>query len=147
MAETAPGESQARDLPSASSFKGTETILVVEDEKGILELVRQVLQVRGYAILTAQNSTEAIEVWKQHAGKIHLLLTDVVMPGGVSGRTLGEQLTAEKPGLKVIYTSGYSVQAFGAGLDLEEGLNFLPKPFQPHRLLETVRNALDAASQ
>jgi PAS domain S-box-containing protein len=142
--QTATRELPDEALDPTGSLEGNETILVVEDEKGILELVRRVLQERGYNILTAQNSTEAIDIWKQHSEKIDMLLTDVVMPGGMSGRTLGEQLSAEKPGLKVIYSSGYSLQVLGTGLNLEDGLNFLPKPYQPQRLIETVRSAFDA---
>ena len=145
--QTPAAELQTCDIPPTPARGGHETILVVEDEHHILALICRVLRDRGYAILTAPNSTEAIEVWKRHAGKIDLLLTDIVMPGGVSGRTLGEQLSAEKPGLKVIYTSGYSLEALGAGSNLKEGLNFLPKPYQPKRLIETVRTALDAVRE
>ncbi len=140
LAEASTDDQQ---VPEAA-LGGHETILVVEDEKGILELVRKVLQRRGYRILVASNAKEALDVWKEHAGEINLLLTDLVMPGGTTGLDLAEILLLEKAELKVIYTSGYSLALFGQDCPVKEGFNFLQKPYQSLLLAQTVRSCLDA---
>ena len=124
-------------------FDGTETILLVEDEPALKMIVARVLAQCGYTVLTAISGVKALEVWREHREKIHLLMTDMVMPGGVSGRELATRLTTDKPGLKVIYTSGYSAELAGKGLALHEGVNFLQKPWGMKRLKRTVREALD----
>lgn len=129
---------------SEAALGGHETILVVEDEKGILELVQKVLQRHGYRILVASNAKEALQVWKEHASEINLLLTDLVMPGGTTGLDLAEMLLLEKAELKVIYTSGYSLALFGQDCPVKEGFNFLQKPYQSLLLAQTVRSCLDA---
>ena len=87
----------------------------------------------------------ALEIWQQHRDEIHLVLTDMVMPGGVSGRDLASRLLAEKPGLKIIYTSGYSADLAGKGMSLNDGVNFLQKPWDLQKLVGTVRACLDRA--
>ena len=87
--------------------------------------------------------TCALPIWKQHPGEIHLLLTDLVMPGGMTGKALAEQLLQQNPKLKVIYASGYSVEVAGKDLLLEDGVNFLAKPFQTDKLAQTIRKRLD----
>lgn len=135
----------ATEVPRVSgSFGRNETILVVEDEIAVLAVVSQVLKKNGYTIFTARNSSEAMDVWNRHAGDIHLLLTDIVMPGGVSGRRLGEQLCGEKPELKVIYSSGYSMQALAADANPKQSPIILSKPYHPQRLIDAVRQALDS---
>jgi two-component system cell cycle sensor histidine kinase/response regulator CckA len=132
--DTAPDEA----LP-----RGTETILVVEDEAPVRELVCGVLTGLGYQILEAGTGVKALEVWHQHRDKIDLLLTDIVMPDGMTGRDLAEKVQAEKPSLKVIYTSGYSSDIVGRDFVLREGLNYLQKPFVPQKLVRAVRKCLD----
>ena len=122
---------------------GDETILVVEDEDALRELVVEVLKPQGYNVISASSGVAALEAWGQRTEKIHLLITDLVMPGGVMGRDLGEQLFAADPDLKVIYTSGYSPGLAGKDMALLEGKNFLAKPYPPIRLLRAVRDCLD----
>lgn len=123
---------------------GHETILVVDDEPSIRALTRYTLERYGYRVHEAGNGPAALELWRQECGSVDLLFTDIVMPGGVSGRELAARLLAEKPQLKLIYTSGYPGDIAGRGLSLREGINFLQKPYSPLQLAEIVRNALDA---
>ncbi|MDB6026598.1 MAG: Blue-light-activated protein [Verrucomicrobiales bacterium] len=122
---------------------GSEKILLVEDEPEVRVLVRNILKRYGYRIIEAASGPEAILVWEQYHGDFDLLLTDMVMPGNMTGRELGEQLKARKPGLKVIYTSGYSADTLGSDFVIKRGINFLPKPYQPITLAKTVRDCLD----
>src|SRR5262249_52276780 len=104
-----PAESSStQNQPALPAAAGNETLLVVEDEPSLRELVVRILELCGYHIYEAKNGVEAIHVWEQHKSEIDLLLTDMVMPEGVSGRQLAERLQKDDPGLKVIYTSGYS---------------------------------------
>ncbi|HTQ52310.1 MAG TPA: PAS domain S-box protein [Candidatus Acidoferrales bacterium] len=123
---------------------GHETILLVEDEAPVCELVSRVLNKYGYRVLSANDATEAIEVWRNNKGEIALLLTDLVMPNHMNGRELAEKLWAEHPNLKVIFTSGYSADIVGKDFKLEPELNFLQKPYQPQMLAMTVRRCLDS---
>jgi len=123
---------------------GQETILVVEDDLSVRLLTTLLLQRCGYNILQADSGTAALEIWREHKGQIQLLLTDMVMPGGLTGRELAEQLGREQSGLKVIYISGYSLEFTKKELSLIEGRNFLQKPFSSLKLAQTVRDALDA---
>ena len=122
---------------------GTETILLVEDERSVRELVSRVLQKYGYKILPVGNGVEALETWNQHKNDISMLFTDLVMPDNMNGRELAEKLWAERPGLKVIFTSGYSSDIVGKDFKLEPGLNYLQKPYQPQALALAVRRCLD----
>ena len=124
---------------------GTETILLVEDEPVVHRLAHNILQRQGYQVLDASTGAEALSVWNEHAAKIDLLLTDMVMPGELSGRKLAQALQAQKSRLKVIYTTGYSPDTFSQELVLKEGFNFLGKPYHPNKLTETVRRRLDEA--
>lgn len=123
---------------------GNETILLVEDEPPLRILVRSVLERYGYRVLEAASGLAALVAWEQHKGQIHLLLTDMVMPHGVSGRELANKLLEEKPDLKVIYSSGYSLAVVGRDMVLQEGLNFLQKPYHPRKLAQAIRECLDA---
>ena len=123
---------------------GGETILFVEDDNFLRPSIFKTLSRLGYRVLEASNGVEALAVWKQHRDEIHLLLTDLVMPGGINGKELGEQLLSENPKLKVIYASGYSAEIISKDFPLEEGVNFLTKPFQAQKLAETIRKNLDA---
>jgi PAS domain S-box-containing protein len=122
---------------------GSETILLVEDEPPVRELVANVLQNYGYKILQAGNGHEAVGVWREHKAKINLLLTDLVMPGNMNGHELAEKLRSEHSGLKVIFTSGYSADIVGKNFKLDANLNFLQKPYHPNTLAQTVRRCLD----
>jgi PAS domain S-box-containing protein len=122
---------------------GSETILVVEDEAALRELVRNVLEFLGYIVITASNGVEGLRAWEEKAGKVDLLVTDMVMPEGISGRVLAERLLAKKPGLKVIYSSGYSIDLFSKDFTVTDGFNFLAKPYHPAALARAVRDCLD----
>ena len=122
---------------------GDETILLVEDDAYLRDSVRQSLSQLGYRVLEAVNGIEALEIWKQHRDEIHLLLTDLVMPGGINGQELDERLLKENPKLKVIYASGYSTEVADKDSRLKEGDNFLSKPFEAHKLALVVRTCLD----
>lgn len=123
---------------------GSETILLVEDDKSLNALTSRALIRLGYRVLPAFNGVEALAVWKEHRTQIQLVLTDLVMPGGINGKELGEQLLRDNPKLKIIYSSGYSAEVAGKDFPLHEGVNFLAKPFQAHKLAQTIRNRLDA---
>ncbi len=125
---------------------GTETILLVEDEKPVRELVARVLEKHGYKVLQAGAGAEAVEVWRSHKNEIHLLLTDLIMPGNMNGRELAETLWMERPDLKVIFTSGYSADIVGKDFKIESDVNFLQKPYHPQTLALAVRRCLDGKS-
>jgi signal transduction histidine kinase len=126
---------------------GNETILVVEDEPALRELVAQVLTEYGYRVLSAASAWEALSIWEQESSRVALLFTDVVMPQGLSGPDLAFRLRCEVPDLKVLYTSGYSTDATGTDVTLTDGVNFLPKPYRPVRLARIVRECLDRPTQ
>ena len=124
---------------------GKEFILLVEDEPGLRVMVQGILERYGYTVVSAGNGVEAFQVWEQHKENVDLLLTDMVMPEGVTGKQLADKLKNQKPSLKVIYTSGYSLELMGEDMEpLTEGLNFLQKPYRPQILAQTLRNCLDA---
>ena len=101
-----------------------------------------ILKDYDYQVLEASTGVEALKVWDEHNGKIDLLLTDMVMPEGMTGRELAEELKMRKPSLKVIYTSGYSSEVMGQDLGLRD-IKFLQKPYPPPQLAQTVRECLD----
>ncbi|HSH95264.1 MAG TPA: PAS domain S-box protein [Roseimicrobium sp.] len=123
---------------------GKETILIVEDESSVRELARSVLESYGYTVLEAASGPAALQVWSHHKHKLQLVLTDIMMPEGITGLDLGDRLRAESPSLKIVYTSGYSAEMAGRGVVFKEGLNFLQKPYRPKHLAEAIRRALDA---
>lgn len=122
---------------------GEEGVLLVEDEKPVRELVARVLERYGYRIFQADTGADALEIWEHHKNEIKLVLTDLVMPNNMNGRELAEKLWAQSPGLKVIFTSGYSADIVGKDFKLEPELNFLQKPYQPQTLALTIRRCLD----
>jgi PAS domain S-box-containing protein len=123
---------------------GKETILLVEDEAVLRELVRDILGQYQYRVVEAASGIEALKAWDENNGQIDLLLTDMVMPEGMTGSDVAAQLRKRKPGLKVIFTSGYSAEAVGR--DFSQGdAAFLAKPYLPPQLAQTVRQCLDAA--
>ncbi|HYU08032.1 MAG TPA: PAS domain S-box protein [Gemmatimonadales bacterium] len=123
--------------------RGTETVLVVEDEPAVLSLSRRALEAQGYVVLAASDAASALRVVERHGGMIHLLLTDVVMPG-LSGRELADQLAGQRPGIRVLYMSGYPGDAVVQHGTLPSGSAFLQKPFSPDGLARKVRDLLDA---
>jgi PAS domain S-box-containing protein len=128
----------------ASIVGGKETILLVEDDPSVRRATQTSLTRCGYRVLEAPTGIIALEVWRQHHGEIQLLLTDMVMPDGMNGKELARRLLQENPRLKVIYASGYCADVAGEDLVLQEGVNFLTKPFEAHKLMQVVRNCLDA---
>jgi len=119
-----------------------ESILVVEDEPLVRAFVCEALQLHGYTVLDADCGQKALEVWECARGKIDLLLTDMVMPNGISGSSLAKTLLDHKPDLKVIYMSGYSAEITGTGDLFSEARNFLPKPFSQGKLIDIVDRIL-----
>ena len=124
--------------------RGTETILVVEDETTVRELARELLELNGYSVLEAAHGQEALRVCRSHDGPIHLMLTDVVMPH-MNGHELAETLAPLRPGMKVLYMSGYSEDAGVLRDILVSKTTFLRKPFTPDALAEKVRALLNDA--
>jgi CheY-like chemotaxis protein len=102
-----------------------------------------ILRHRGYQVLEAGSGPEALRIWSRQRDGIALLFTDLVMPGGLTGRQLAASLQAEKPGLKVIFASGYSAEIAGQEIQLQDGENFIQKPVYPDNLLRTIRDCLD----
>lgn len=117
-------------------------IFVVEDEPTLRALVRRVLERGGYEVIEASSGLAALELWKTSKTHVDLLLTDMVMPDGISGHQLAEKLKTDNPNLKVVYTTGYSPDLMGKDIALQEGVNFLQKPYPPQKLVQTIRNGL-----
>ncbi len=123
---------------------GTETLLLVEDDQQMRMLAQSTLERHGYQVREAPSGAQALQRWPECRDTVALLLTDLVMPEGVGGLELARRLQADQPRLKVVFMTGYSPELAGRELHLQEGQNFLQKPFSPYQLLETVRRALDA---
>jgi PAS domain S-box-containing protein len=132
----------AAPAASAASPKGSETVLVVEDEEMILKLCKTVLAAQGYRVLVAASPEEAILMAERHPEPIHLIITDVVMPA-MNGRDLIERVKRHRPGIRSIYMSGYTADVIAHRGVLAEGLRFIQKPFAPGALARRVREALD----
>jgi CheY-like chemotaxis protein len=139
--EEAEPEAPARALPLVEDGQGTETILVVEDEAAVRELIVRVLTAHGYQVLEARDGPEALQVSEHHSDPIDLLLTDVVMPH-MNGAELCERLRVPRPEMQVLYISGYTDNAIAQHGVLEPGTNLLPKPFSMEGLLHTIRRVL-----
>jgi len=133
--ESAPAPVQLEDQ------RGTETILLVEDEVAVRDLIVTILSQRGYEVIVARHPAHAEEIATKFPHEIHLLLTDVVMPG-TSGRELAARIGARRPGIRVLYMSGYTENVITSGGMLEKGLAFLQKPFSPVALSQKVREVL-----
>jgi two-component system, cell cycle sensor histidine kinase and response regulator CckA len=127
---------EVRALP-----RGSETILLVEDEKGVRELAREYLEMTGYTVIEAENGYTAVDLAAMHAGPVHLLMTDVVMPG-ISGRELADRITKIRPGIKVLFMSGYTDQSVVHHGILETDAVLLQKPFTVVALASKLRELL-----
>ena len=130
-------------LPSASS--GTETLLIVENEAAIRNLLQMALRRNGYTVLTAESGREALDVVRDHSGPIHLLITDVMMPE-IDGPELVRRLAAIRPDTRTLFMSGYMDDALGDQGVLPANVNFIQKPFSPRTIAQRVREILDGTS-
>jgi CheY-like chemotaxis protein len=135
----------SRPMPPASGAEGagsaTTVILVVDDDPGVREIAARVLERAGYVVLQAAEGAEALQVARAHAGPLHLLLTDVVMPG-MNGRELGKRMSEERPETRLLYMSAYTEdEVILRGVRVAE-MSFLAKPFSLDGLESAVRNAL-----
>jgi PAS domain S-box-containing protein len=128
-----------------ASAGGTETILLVEDEPMILDMTTTMLEMSGYTVLAAASPDEAIRLAKDHTGKIHLLMSDVVMPE-MNGRDLAGQITALYPGIRLLFMSGYTANVIAHHGVLDDGVAFIQKPFSMADMTEKVRELLDMSS-
>jgi CheY-like chemotaxis protein len=129
------------EVPGAG--RGSETILLVEDEEAVRDLASRILSAKGYSVVAARNTKEAEQFSEKHAGDIHLVLTDIIMPG-TSGRELARRISARRPRTRILFMSGYTDNVLAEGGVLEAGLSFLQKPFTPGALLQKVREVLDS---
>ena len=132
----------ASPFPASAPRQGKETILLVEDDPLVRELAFEILQSRGYNVLVAEHPETAIQLCRQHAGKIHLVLTDVVMPG-MNGSQMVDEISAMRPGISVLFMSGYTDTAIIRDGNFDEATAFLQKPFSPTVLGRKVREMLD----
>jgi signal transduction histidine kinase/CheY-like chemotaxis protein len=130
-------------LPVTAVRGGHETILVVEDESVLRDMAHVILEDCGYNVLEAGSGLEALQVWERHPGAIDLVLTDVVMPGGMSGRDLAVRLLAKHPKTRIIFTSGYNVEETNTDFFRKGGAVFLQKPYTRLALTKAVRESLD----
>jgi PAS domain S-box-containing protein len=142
-AKTAAAETEV-EVAGAVANRGTETVLLVEDEEVVRELAREVLEMNGYTVLETRDVEDAQRICSRHGGAIHLMLTDVVMPQ-MSGRELAERLAPLRPDMRVLYMSGYTDDAIVLRGVLESGTAFLQKPFSPDDLAAKVREVLDGS--
>jgi two-component system, cell cycle sensor histidine kinase and response regulator CckA len=136
-------EEYKRSAEAEGAVRGAETVLLTEDEEIVRKLARQVLELYGYRVLEAANGGTALLICERHAGPIHLLITDVVMPE-MSGRELADRLAGLRPEMKVLYMSGYTDNAIVHHGVLDESANFIQKPFSTDALARKVREVLDA---
>ena len=135
---------EARPIQTGPLPRGSETLLVVEDEPSVRHLARGVLEAQGYKVLSASNGQEALHVAREHKGSpIRLVVTDVIMPL-MSGKVMAEWLKTTYPGLSILFTSGYTDDAIAQHGVLKPGVAFLPKPYTPAALARKVREILDA---
>ena len=146
LAERGAEDEEGGRAPAPAPMpRGSETILLVEDEEAVRDLALEVLRGNGYTVLSARHGAEALLTSEQHAGTIDLLLTDVVMPG-MSGGDLAGRLTALRPGMRVLFTSGYAGDRLGQRRYAGDPSDLLQKPFTPEGLLQRVRRVFDSPS-
>jgi CheY-like chemotaxis protein len=141
-----PVRVQEAAAPAAGTLRGSETVLVVEDAEALRKLSVTLLEQSGYRVLSAANGAEALELAQKDSQSIDLLLTDVIMPG-LGGHELAQRLEALRPGLKVLYMSGYTDSSIGQHGVLEAGISLLHKPFTEEELVRKIREVLDAGKR
>lgn len=148
VSHTVAASRSTEDQPAAPliSLHGTETILLVEDEASVRRLVRNVLERHEYQVYEADCGKSALKAWQEHKDSINLLMTDMVMPDGITGLMLAEQLRQERPGLKVIFSSGYSADMGVQDFSFPADSLYLQKPFNPQILLQTLRTYPDGGT-
>jgi nitrogen-specific signal transduction histidine kinase/CheY-like chemotaxis protein len=144
-ASSARSDMLARTSAEQRVIGGTETLLVVEDEGPLLKLIHHILGSYGYEVLGCSTGKAALEIWEEHRRKIDLLLTDMILPDGMAGPELAEILKTSKPGLKVVYTSGYNTEKLAREFTLDRTSHFIQKPFHARKLAETVYDCLKGA--
>jgi len=133
-----------RDLASTqpATRSGRETILLVEDEPAVRMLSRLILERLGYKVIEAASGVAALEIWISQQPAVDLLVTDMIMPHGLTGRGLAEKLRAQQPELRILFTTGYSPTSVARGMNLIEGVNFIQKPYVPVTLSTAIRSCL-----
>jgi two-component system, cell cycle sensor histidine kinase and response regulator CckA len=131
--------------PLPSAISGTETLLIVENEAAIRNLLQMALQKNGYRVLTAESGREALDLINAHSGPIHLLITDVMMPD-IDGPELVRRLSTLRPDTRTLFMSGYMDDALGEQGVLPSNVNFIQKPFSPRTIAQRVREILDGTS-
>jgi DNA-binding NtrC family response regulator len=141
IAEVSDAVTPEREAPALPC--GSETILLVEDESAVRNVARQILERYGYTVIEAAGGKQALDLAAKMPGTIHLLLTDVVMPE-MSGRVLGERFAEMKPGIRILYMSGYTDDAVVRHGILQANIAYLPKPFSTEALARKVREVLDS---
>ena len=129
--------------PAEVPARGNEVILAVEDEPLVRQLMKRIMVMQGYHVITAESGMEALELAEAYEGKIDMLLTDVIMPR-MSGKQLADRMIMIRPDIKILYVSGYTENSVVQHGILEAGIAFLPKPYTPHTLAQKVRETLDA---
>ena len=132
-----------RKKHSSLDLQGNETILLVEDEPSILKLATTILERLGYKVLAVSSPEEAVELAAGYTDRIHLLMTDVIMPG-MNGRELANKLLSTHPHLKGLFMSGYTADVIADHGVLDQGVNFIQKPFNIKDLATVIRDILDA---
>jgi CheY-like chemotaxis protein len=135
--------SSEKETPVPTQHGATETILVVEDDVLARTETRALLERNGYRVLEAANGVEVLALWDDHRRGIALILTGLIMPGGIDGQEFARRLKWDHDTLKIIYASGQRADAGGRVLELHDGESIVPKPCPPDDLLETVRSCLD----
>ena len=139
-------ETRPQSMSSSTlALRGTETILVAEDEDGVRSLTKEVLEKYGYTVLEASNGEEALKIAERHEGPLDLLLSDVVMPR-MGGPELAQELLARRPAVKVLYMSGYTDHPMVRRGVVNAGVAFLQKPFTPTVLVSRIREILESRS-
>ena len=141
MNEPSPGRDV--DAPTQQNHKGSEGILIVEDDAIVREYLISILSMQGYFVLSASDYDEALKAFHSETKRIDLLISDVVLPGK-SGKEISEELNRLDPALKVVFMSGYTEEAIVNHQVVDEGITLLQKPFTSDVLLTTVRETLDA---
>jgi len=139
-----PKEQEEAIEPVSKSDHGSHTIFVVEDDEAVRSLVVEILESYHYNVISEETGDAAIARWPEIRGRVDLLLTDMVMPGKANGLDVARHCQGDDPDLKVIYTSGYSGELFSSNVKLQEGVNYLPKPYLTSTLTAIIRKALES---